>query len=856
MMKYVRRKHLAVIGEGDKMDTFREKFAEQCRKTASEGAVLLLNECDTLPVQNKETVSVFGRIQKDYYKSGMGSGGAVNVLYTTNILDSLRKCKNLRVNENLAAAYEKWIKENPFDDGGGGWAAEPWGQKEMPVQEELVKQASEISQKAIVVIGRNAGEEKDYADAEGSFRLSEDEQELLYKVTKFFKRTAVVLNTSGIVDMAFLDEHYENPITAVLYTWHGGQEGGNAAADIISGKVSPSGKLPVTIAKQLAAYPSAKNYGGTNQNIYEEDIYVGYRFFETFSPEMVRFPFGFGLSYAKFDIEMGKGKLEPGEEPGDISISVSVKVTNVSRVYAGKEVVQVYYQAPQGVLGRPVKELGGFAKTKLLQPGEAEELTIDFPLSSMAAYDDGGYTGNKSCYVLEEGEYRIFSGSSIYDVTPVMFAGQSVFYLDTLQVIRKAEQACAPSEVFERLKPFKGNDDKVYQKGKQKVPVNTVQMEERIVSRLPGSVPVTGARNLKLSDVKEEKVMLAEFIAQLSEQELAALVRGEGMCSPRVTPGIAAAFGGVTEALMKAYGIPACGAADGPSGIRMDVGTKATLLPAGTLLASTFNTEQIEKLYEMEGKELRLNGIDVLLGPGLNIQRNPLNGRNFEYFSEDPHLTGKMAAAVVRGVSRGGATATLKHYACNNQEQNRTAVNSIVSERALREIYLKGFEIAVKEGGAMSVMTAYNLLNGIQCASNYDLNTTILRKEWGFSGIVMTDWWAAMNDCADGGAPSVKNTKSMIRAQNDIYMVVDNLEAENNPAGDNTLDALQEGTLSLGELQRSASNICSFIMETLAMEKIGNEAKGYRDDSVRSKDASQQFAGIGGAWRWNRPNTQ
>ena len=251
----------------------------------------------------------------------------------------------------------------------------------------------------------------------------------------------------------------------------------------------------------------------------------------------------------------------------------------------------------------------------------------------------------------------------------------------------------------------------------------------------------------------------------------------------------------------------------------MEGGLKATQLPIGTLLACSFNVPMVEELYVMEGKELVGNEIDTLLGPGINIHRHPLNGRNFEYFSEDPYVTGTFAAAVTRGIKKGGSAATIKHFAANNQEKARSIADSVVSERALREIYLKGFEMAVKDGNATSIMTSYNPLNGHWNASNYDLNTTILREEWGFDGIVMTDWWASMNDVVSGGEPGKKLTSSMIRSQNDLYMVVDNNGAAHNVAGDDTLEALENGKLTIGELQRSAANICRFILNAPVMKR-------------------------------------
>ena len=805
-----------------------EGFGELCRSVAAQGAVLLKNEEETLPVTGGERVAVFGRIQKDYYRSGTGSGGAVNAPYATNLLDSLRQCEDLQVDEELAAVYEEWIRQNPFDDGGGVWAGEPWSQKEMEVSQELAAAAAERADKALVVIGRTAGESKDYEDLPGGFRLSAGEEKLLWTVTKYFRKTAVILNVSCIIDMSFLDLPYENPITAVLYVWHGGQEGGRAAADVISGRMTPCGKLADTIAGGIADYPSTANHGGRKENVYQEDIYVGYRYFETFAPEKVKFPFGFGLSYTTFALEPGCAAAKEGR------ITLQVRVRNTGSRYAGREVVQVYYSAPQGKLGRPARELAAFAKTGLLRPGQEETVTLSFPIDSMAAYDDGGYTGNRSCYVLEEGLYEILAGNSSRDLMRVRVvteegASGKAQKTDTgyrvleTRVTKRLEEACAPQQSFVRLVPGKLREDGTREMAGQNVPTASVRLEERIRDRLPGTLTQTGDQGIRLQDVRDGNASLEAFVAQLSEEELAVMVRGEGMCSPRVTPGVASCFGGLTEKLQKEYGIPVAAASDGPSGIRMDVGATATQVPIGTLLACTFDEKLVEELYVLEGRELVRNEIDTLLGPGLNLHRSPLNGRNFEYFSEDPLLTGRMAAANVRGIRRGGAHATVKHFACNSQEAERNRVNAVVSERALRELYLKGFEIAVKEGGADSLMTAYNPVNGHWCASNYDLNTTILRNEWGYRGIVMTDWWSTMNDCVKGGKESPSNTAAMVRAQNDLYMVVDNLAAEKNPMNDNTLEALERGELTLGELQRCVKNICRFLMNAPVMERFAKQ---------------------------------
>jgi len=816
-----------------------EGFAEFSRTVAAEGAVLLKNEGQALPIEKDENVSVFGRIQVNYYRSGTGSGGSVHVAYTTNLLDGLRSKKGLTVNEELAAVYEKWIEENPFDDGGKVWAAEPWNQKEMPLTDEVVSQARSKSSKAIVVIGRTAGEDQDNVDAPGSYRLTEDEKAMLKQVTNHFEQTIVVLNVSNIMDMSWLnDESYVHPIQSVIYSWHGGMEGGNAIADVLAGDVTPSGKLTDTIAYSIEDYPSTSNYGNEFKNLYQEDIYVGYRYFETFRPEKVQFEFGYGLSYTTFTTKAEDAKLI--SQNGENSIKVNVTVTNTGTTYAGKEVVQIYYEAPQGQLGKPAKALVAFGKTNLLQPGESQRLTVSFPVDSMASYDDAGVTGHASAYVLEAGTYRLYVGTSVKNVEHVSIDGQDGYVVETIQLVEQLQEAMAPTESFTRMKPGARKDDGSYELIFADVPTRQVSMAERIEQSLPQTLEQTGNQGYKLRDVKDGKVSLEAFIAQLSDQDLAAIVRGEGMSSPLVTSGTASAFGGVSDSLFN-YGIPVACTADGPSGIRMDSGEKATQVSIGTLLAATWNAELVEELYVMEGQELLRNQVDALLGPGLNIRRSPMNGRNFEYFSEDPLISGVFAAACTKGIMKGGSNATLKHFACNNQEKHRSKVDAVVSERALREIYLKGFEIAVKEGGANSIMTSYNPINGHWAASNYDLNTTILRGEWGFQGIVMTDWWAIMNDGVEGGPADRKNTNWMVRAQNDLYMVVPNYGAEINGWDDNTIESLENGTLTRGELQRSAMNICEFIMNAPVFSRkheiVENVASFQANASLSSEQA-------------------
>lgn len=792
-----------------------KKYLELAAETVSEGIVMLKNDNNALPLQKDEVISVFGRIQLHYYKSGTGSGGMVNVSKVTGITDGLIEA-GVKLNTELLDIYRRWDDENPFDLG-KGWGGEPWSQKEMPLDIETVRNAAKTGSTAIVIIGRTAGEEMDARLEEGSFLLTETELDMLRKVRSEFKKVVVLLNVGGLIDMSFVDSCAPD---AVLYVWQGGMTGGTGTAAVLTGKISPSGKLPDTIAFNVSDYPSDSCFGGKKSNIYREDIYVGYRWFETFAPEKVRYPFGFGLSYTNFEIT-------PVHTSGDGSrITIRCAVKNTGG-FSGKEVVQVYCEAPQGKLGKPSRILCGYEKTKLLEPDETQELDITFRIADFASYDDSGASGSRSCWVLEGGEYNFYVGSDVRSakksVTIVQRQGAA---------LKRCVQAAAPVTKFERIRAEETENGLV--PAKEEVPVNAVDEAQRRIYKLSKEIPYTGDKGIKLADVVTKKHNMNEFIAQMTDKDLACIVKGEGMGSPRVTAGTASAFGGVSDSLI-AMGIPAGCCDDGPSGMRLDCGTKAFSLPNGTMIASTFNRELVQKLFEFMGLEMTANKVECLLGPGINIHRHPLNGRNFEYFSEDPFLTGTMAAAELIGLHSSGVTGTVKHFCANNQETNRHSTDSIVSERALREIYLKGFEIAVRDGKADSVMTTYGSLNGLWTAGSFDLNTTILREDWGFKGITMTDWWANVND--RGEVPSKRNLAAMVRAQNDIYMVC----ADSSDNDDNIAESLENGTLTRGELQRNAKNILNFIMKTNAMKRlmgdeleveiIGRESEEFTDDS-------------------------
>lgn len=796
------------------------KYLDTAAKMVSEGIVMLKNENNALPLDTDKEVAVFGRIQFHYYKSGTGSGGMVNVTKVVNILDGLVD-NGVKVNEKLLDTYRKWDKENPFDLG-EGWGGEPWSQKEMPLDEGLVKETAKSCETAIVIIGRTAGEEQDNRLEAGSYLLSDDEIAMLTVVRENFKKVVLLLNVGNIIDMTDINRIAPD---AVLYVWQGGMTGGKGTADVLTGKVSPSGKLPDTIAYKASDYPSDANFGREeNRDIYAEDIYVGYRYFETFAKEKVLYPFGFGLSYTAFEIKTEKAEITEG------AVKLSVSVKNIGS-YKGKEVIEVYCEAPQGRLGKAARVLCGFEKTRELVPQEEQVVEIAVDIAKLASYDDSGVTGNKSCYVLEAGEYKFYVGS---DVRSAEYACS--FEQGEDLVTERLTQSLAPVESFERIKPV--CEGGAFSIGREAVPVSEVDESARRLEKLPKEIAYTGDKGIKLWDVKNGKNTMDEFIAQLSDYDFSCIIRGEGMGSPRVTAGTASAFGGVSENL-NGFGIPAGCCSDGPSGMRLDCGTKAFSLPNGTMIASSFNKELTSELFAFMGLEMAANKVDCLLGPGMNIHRHPLNGRNFEYFSEDPFLTGKMAAAELKGMAGAGVTGTIKHFCANNRETNRHFIDSVVSERALREIYLKGFEIAVKEGGASSVMTTYGRVNGLWTAGNFDLNTVILREEWGFKGFTMTDWWANIN--VRGKEPDKTDLAAMARAQNDVYMVCPDGEKND----DNTLAALENGGIERCELQRNAENICGFLLHTNALKRaegIGDTVKVInREDEEQEDDKPVQF---------------
>lgn len=754
---------LEVKAEGER-DIFGNMPA-LARKAAAEGIVLLKNN-NALPYKLDTKISVFGRCQLDYFYVGYGSGGDINAPYFVNVIDGIKNAGG-HVNEWLLEYYKDFTKNNPAPH--GFWGHWPMNFEEPSIDDKMIERASEESDVALVVIGRAAGEDRENTLTKGSYYLTDEERTLLDNVCNHFSNVTVLLDCGNIIDMQWVLD-YEERLRGIIYAWQGGMESGNAIADVLFGRVNPSGRLTDTVAVRYEDYPSAMHFGNKLFNTYVEDIFVGYRYFETFSKEKALFPFGYGLSYTNFDIEVLDFKSDNDK------IKVEVRVTNIGDV-AGKEVVELYANVPQGKLSKPVM--------------------------SLVAFDDTGATGHKYSYIMEKGEYKFFIGENVRDVDE---AGS--FELKEDMVLEELEAVCAPKEYMDRIVAFKVNGSFIPKKVALKP--EKPYLRKRILDNLPNEIGHV-VHNYNFSQVKSGEISVEKFVSSLTNQELEALTRGEGgMDSSYGVAGNAGAFGGIIPELNK-KGVPAIITTDGPAGIRIRKYT--SLLPCGTALASTFNTRLVEELCSEMGKELKNAGSNVLLAPGMNIHRNPLCGRNFEYFSEDPLLTGKMAAAFVRGIQSSGGSACPKHFACNNQESSRTINNSIVSQRALREIYLKGFEICVKEAKPLNIMTSYNKINGVWSHYNYDLATTVLRKEWGFDGCVMTDWW--MKHSASHEFPNLRDNAYRVRSQVDVYMPGSFKRTEKKYKPDNSLletIGLKNG-ITRGELERSAINVLNMILK-------------------------------------------
>ena len=765
-----------------------EEMSRACRKAGADGTVLLKND-GVLPLCKGSSTAFFGRVQRDYFYVGYGSGGDVNPDYLVSPMDALEARGDILYDLALAGKYQAWCEDHvpPVMD----WAQWPTCHPEMPLTEEEVRAAAERNDTAVVILGRAMGEAMDNRAEQGGYYLTEAEKTLLGQVTGAFRKTCVVLDAGNIIDLSWVEDY---PIGALLYAFQGGMESGNALIDVLYGDAQPGGRLTDTVARHYEDAPTYGHFGGWDDNEYREDIYVGYRYYETFARDKVLYPFGFGLSYTTF-------RVEPAAEARENGWTLQVRVTNTGS-RPGRQVVQAYVEAPQGKLGKPARVLADYWKTPELAPGKSAGVTLWIDLEDAASFDDSGITGNPYAYVLEAGVYRLYVGT---DVRSASLTGR--LFLEGQTVTAQFSSQCSPAADFPRLHPKEEGGRLV--PAYEPVPRAKSTRKEQILEDLPKAIPFTGDRGISFRDVCDGKAGLDAFIAQLTPEELNALCKGEGqMDSPLGTKGNAGMLGGTAQSL-RYKGVPTVTTTDGPSGIRVCYYT--ALLPCGTALASSWDIDAVQNLGHLFGKEMVRKGSDILLGPGLNIHRDPLCGRNFEYYSEDPFLSGTVAAAMVRGIqSVPGRSACIKHFACNNQEENRARNDSRLSQRALREIYLRGFEICVRDAAPMCLMTSYNQINGIWGHYQYELVTGILRKEWGYDGLVITDWW--MQPCADPDFPGLWNDAYRLRAQVDVLMPGSN--SFEDPAMDpSALESLEkEDGLTLGELQRSAGNVLKLCM--------------------------------------------
>ena len=771
------------LGENGQRVTACAEHIELSKNAAKEGMVLLKNSGDILPFARGTKLALFGIATFDYVKGGGGSGD-VTVSYTTNLYEGFKKLSDrVEVCEKLADFYRNYIEEISDTFYWPGQKPEP----ELP--DALCENVREYTDTAVISISRFSGEgwDRDLKGhpmyEEGDFYLSYAERAMVEQVKKYFPKIVVVMNVGGMLDTEWFFS--ENAIGGVLMAWQGGMEGGTAAAELLCGIGNPSGKLTDTFAKHLEDYPSTKNFHESELYVdYSEDIYVGYRYFETIpgGAEKVNYPFGFGLSYTRFDWKIRSIEQKDGK------FTAKVSVQNIGDV-AGKEVIQVYLGAPQGKLGKAYRSLIAFQKTELLEPDSYQELTLTWDLSVMASYDDLGKVA-KAAYVLEKGEYNFYIGNSVRNT----ICSEYVYRLDEDVIVQQLSTKLQPNALKKRLLSDGSYEELPLFERKiefcdflPEVPVevlDNIYTPMRLVSTMPRD---RDKRDIHWFDeVADGKITMDEFIAQLPNEVICHMLGGQPNFGVANTCG----FGNLPD-----FGVPNAMTADGPAGVRIkeECGVYTTAFPCSTQIACTWDPKIAYAIGEAGAKELKENNLAIWLTPAINIHRSPLCGRNFEYYSEDPFVAGMMAAGMVRGIQSQKVSASVKHFALNNKETNRKNSDSRVSERAAREIYLKAFEIIVKTADPWYIMSSYNLINGVRASECGELLTDILREEWGFDGVVSTDWHTYSEHYIE------------INAGNDIRM----------PGGfpDRLLLALEKGVITRETLEISAKRVLNLLLK-------------------------------------------
>ena len=790
--------------------TPREAMIRNIAREAAAAGMVLLENKGILPLRHGTRLALFGKGARYTIKGGTGSGD-VNSRNTVTVYEGLKNAGYEITNEDYLDQYDreyrKCLKEweeaiyqaaGPNRDPQVFYITHAETSPRLP-NIQITSADMADADALIYVISRISGEFADRHAEKGDYYLSDLEMKELNALSETGKPMIVLLNVGGVIDLSFQDEMR---IDAILLMSQAGSESGNAVADILSGKVNPSGRLTDTWAFRYEDYPSSSTFAHRNGNLteefYTEGIYVGYRYFDRFDVRP-RYPFGYGLSYTRFACETTGAALDGSK------VKVNINIRNIGET-AGKQAVQLYAACPDGELMTESKRLVTFGKTELLQPGETEELQMVFNLDALTVWHE-----SRAAWMLQAGAYDIYIGENAEYIQPatrlLLTENIETECLTNICELQEALQEIRPEQ------PKKNRAEQEFPAGMLDITVSAKALAARKTgvgsAHQVSEAATPPAANLKSGDTAagvpaEIRNKAAEISAQMSIREKACLVVGarSELAGEIVGSQAHSVPGAAGETVTFAeYGILGMVMADGPAGLRLTpryginpetgeiypprdwfelleirfFGKEikhegeeiryqfATAVPIGSLLAQTFDTALVQRVGEAIAEEMKAFGIAIWLAPGMNIHRNPLCGRNFEYYSEDPVMSGQMAAAITRGVQKTpGIGVSIKHFACNNQEENRMHVNEMISERTLREIYLKGFEIAVKSSNPMTIMTSYNRINGVHSANNYDLCTTVARKEWGFQGFIMTDW-----STTNGGG---SNAAKCIAAGNDLVM--------------------------------------------------------------------------------------